>query len=74
MSKDQGITPQRGRDHFTVTEKDGDDGGFYIPTVHHPYTAPGFDEPAAVDPDWDDGPEGPVDDPEPGHNGETLFS
>lgn len=42
MSKDkQYITPQRAREHFTVTEEDGDNGGLYIPKVHHPYTAPG---------------------------------
>lgn len=66
-------------DRFTLSEKDAANGGIYIPKVHHP-SGPGFDQPlpaaktaVEVDEDWDDGDEGPVDDPDPGYDGQTLF-
>lgn len=62
---DKGISTERARSHFTVNESDG---GLYVPKVHHP-SGPGFTEPLEVDDDWDDGDDGPVDDPDPGYNG-----
>lgn len=54
----QGITPERARSHFTLSEKDAAGGGIFIKK-----NAP------EVDDDWDDGDEGPVDDPDPGYDG-----